>query len=237
MKLNLLSFGTNPKTLKSDNSEQGYLTAILYLSPSNLSGKDLCPFATEDCRKACLNTAGRGKFSNIQNARLKRTKLFLENRKEFMQKLHEDIESFLKYCEKKGVKACIRLNGTSDILWERLKYFHNGKLASIIDHFPQIQFYDYTKFPFGIRKTPKNYSLTYSRANNQQKPNLLQALHSKENVAVVFQGKLPDYYWGYEVINGDLTDLRFLDPKGVIVGLKAKGVAIKQISEFVVAVA
>ena len=59
------------------------------------------------------------------------------------------------------------------------------------------------------------------------------------NVAVVFRDKIPKSYKGYEVIDGDDSDLRFLDKfksweTGGIVGLKAKGPAKKDKSGFVV---
>jgi hypothetical protein len=59
------------------------------------------------------------------------------------------------------------------------------------------------------------------------------ALSNGMNVAAVFH-KVPETYLGRTVINGDETDLRFLDPKGVIVGLKAKGKAKKDTTGFVV---
>lgn len=107
-KLNLLAVGTNSKTIKSDDEE--YLTAILYLAPSTNSGYNTCPKASEGCKQACLYTAGRGKFSNVQNARIRKTKLFFEQRDIFLQQLHQDIELFQKYCKDNNIKPFVRLN-------------------------------------------------------------------------------------------------------------------------------
>lgn len=228
MKLNLLSVGTDAKTSKGEAF--GYLTAILYLAPARQAGRgEVCGNRSAGCTASCLYTAGRGKMTNVQQARIRRTQLFFDDSATFVAQLHEDIRAFVAYCEKKGMKACVRLNGTSDIAWERL-----GVFAA----FPSVQFYDYSKSPiralqFAKGAMPSNYHLTFSRseANEAQ---ALDILRNGGNVAVVFAAGLPYRWHGFEVVSGDLSDLRFLDKRNVVVGLKAKGEAKKDKTGFVV---
>jgi len=225
--MKLLSTG-NPKLLKGE--KKGYMSFVLHLAPANLSGKETCPKRTAGCTAACLNTAGRGGMFKkgettnvIQQARIRKTKMFFENREEFMSQLEADIRLGIKQAEKKGMIPCFRLNGTSDLAWE--KY-------GIIEKFPEVQFYDYTKINNRKVSHLKNYHLTFSKADGNDMDARLAASNGM-NVAVVFHN-VPETYIGRPVINGDETDLRFLDPKGVVVGLKAKGKAKKDTSGFVV---
>lgn len=223
----LLSVGTNAKTSKSDKAGE-YLTAILYLSPHKENSKrvNLCPNASQGCAKACLFTAGRGKFNNVKEARINKTEWFLEDRKSFVEQLEKEIVAFSRSTIRKGLKPAIRLNGTSDVLWER--YIDMSK-------YPEVQFYDYTKFKSRMTsdKIASNYHLTYSRAEDTSDTDVSFCLENKMNVAVVFK-ELPKTYMGYPVHNGDSTDLRFLDPDKHIIGLIAKGEAKKDTSGFVV---
>lgn len=225
--MKLLSTG-NPKLLKGE--KKGYMSFVLHLAPANLSGKETCPKRTEGCTAACLNTAGRGgmfkKGENtnmIQQARIRKTKMFFEQRDEFIKQLEADIRLGIKQAEKKGMIPCFRLNGTSDLAWE--KY-------GIIEKFPEVQFYDYTKVRGRKVNHLKNYHLTFSKADGNDMDARLAASEGM-NVAVVFK-EMPESFMGRTVINGDETDLRFLDAKNVIVGLKAKGKAKKDTTGFVV---
>lgn len=222
----------NPKTDKS--IKYGYLTAILHLSPAqSVSTKNLCPFASRGCLKACLNTAGRGAdhmvksgIQMVQRARALRTVWFEKDKTSFMLQLEKEIRKFIVYAESKGLKPCIRLNGTSDFLVER---------TGIIDKFPKVQFYDYTAIPVSKRKNiPNNYHLTFSRKEDNEQ-HVTEAINAGVNVAVVFK-ELPKTWKGLPVIDGDDSDLRFLDPNGCIVGLKAKGKAKNDKSGFVLVV-
>lgn len=231
--MKLLSTG-NPKLLKGE--KQGYLSFILHLAPANLSGKEVCPKRTAGCTAACLNTAGRGGMFKkgettnvIQQARIRKTKMFFEQRDKFMADLIKDIKLGIKQAEKKNMVPCFRLNGTSDLSWEKYEVA-DGK--NIFQMFPDVQFYDYTKVLGRKTGDIKNYHLTFSNADGNLN-DVIAAKHAGLNIAVVFN-QLPNRYLGREVINGDDTDLRFLDPKGVIVGLKAKGKAKKDTSGFVV---
>jgi hypothetical protein len=239
--MKLLSVG-NPKTLKG--MMVGYNTYILHLAPSTLSGKNTCPKATPGCAAACLNTAGRGgmfkKGENtnvIQQARIRKTKSFYENREEFMRLLVADIELGIKQSKRLGLTPVFRLNGTSDLSWEKYSVIRKGQIFSnIFEAFSEVQFYDYTKILGRRVASIDNYSLTFSAADGNEL-DVYRAISQGYNVAVVFGIKktepMPEYYLGRPVFNGDESDLRFLDPKGVVVGLYAKGKAKKDTTGFV----
>ena len=228
MKLTLLSVGTDAKTVKGEKF--GYLTGIMYLAPANEAGfGNLCPNASAGCLVSCLFTAGRGAMSNVKQARIRKTRLFFSDKAKFIDTLIEDISSLIKSGVKESKKVCVRLNGTSDVPWERL---------GIFDKFPEIQFYDYTKsasraVDFALGKLPKNYHLTFSRSEENE-ASALNVLANGGNVAAVFGGKLPATWKGYKVIDGDESDLRFNDGKNVVVGLKAKGKGKKDSTGFVI---
>lgn len=212
----------NAKTIKS--IDRGYLTGILYLKPAKSSGiTNVCPKSTKGCRDSCLNTAGRGRFSSVQNARQQKTEAYKETRHDFIEQLVSEARALAKKAKKMGLKPCIRINGTSDM----------PMLArTVAEQVPEVQFYDYTAIPKPWVQIRDNYHLTFSRKENNWE-DCLEALSHGINVAVVFEGKPPEKYWGYDVINGDEDDLRFLDPSPVIVGLKAKGRAKSDRTGFV----
>jgi hypothetical protein len=235
--MKLLSIG-NPKILKG--MKQGYMTYILHLAPADVSGYNTCAKATVGCKKACLNTAGRGGMFKkgettnvIQQARIRKTKLFFENRAEFMTLLVKDIQLAIKQSAKKNLIPVFRLNGTSDLAWEKYDVIDN---KNIFEVFPNVQFYDYTKILGRKVRDIPNYHLTFSAADGND-ADVLSAIKQKYNVATVFGIKksqpMPETYEGMPVFNGDESDLRFLDPKGVVVGLYAKGKAKKDTSGFV----
>jgi hypothetical protein len=239
--MKLLSVG-NPKVLKG--LKQGFNTYILHLAPADLSGYQTCPKATAGCKAACLNTAGRGGMfkkgentNTIQQARIRKTKMFFENRSEFMAQLVKDIELGIKQSIKKDLIPVFRLNGTSDLAFEKYEVVRNGVLyRNIFEAFSDIQFYDYTKMLNRKVNNIKNYSLTFSAADGNDN-DVMKAIAQGYNIATVFGIKktepMPEYYNGLPVFNGDESDLRFLDPKGVIVGLYAKGKAKKDNTGFV----
>ena len=232
----LLGVGTNAKTIKGDGSE--YLTAILYMTPYKImvDGKSFnsCAMAKQaSCIDACLYTAGRGAFNNVQTARQRKAEWFYRDRVGFMKQLYEDIKKFQTYCHKRNIQPCVRLNGTTDIRWELIKI----GAYNIFDWFPEVQFYDYTKIANRKCKDIPNYHLTwsYSNANPEYAKLLDKALEQGMNAAVVYRKEYHKPKWqGYPVIDGDQDDLRFLDPKGGhIVALYAKGKAKKDTSGFV----
>lgn len=220
----------NYKTTKGE--KLGVLTGILYLAPAKISGYEVCPRRSEGCTQACLYTAGMGAFSNVQQARINKTKAFFEDRDAFLNQLRADIKALVKKAKKSNMTPAIRLNGTSDIEWTRL---------GLMEEFPEIQFYDYTKVLNRLSKDiPKNYHLTFSQ-NESNGFEVMTALNSGFNAAVVFNVKKGEDMikeWnGFPVHDGDDTDLRFMDPKGgYVIGLRAKGKARKDESGFVVKV-
>jgi len=235
--MKLLSTG-NPKVLKG--MSQGYNTYILHLAPANVSGYETCPKRTAGCTAACLNTAGRGGMFKrgettnvIQEARKRKTRFFFENRGAFMLQLYLDIKKAIKQSEKLGLIPVFRLNGTSDIAWEKYEV-QDGK--NIFQMFPNVTFYDYTKMLNRKGRALPNYHLTFSAADGND-ADVAKAIEQGYNVATVFGIKknspMPETYNGLPVFNGDDSDLRFLDPKGVVVGLYAKGKAKKDTSGFV----
>jgi len=235
--MNLLSTG-NPKILKGLKS--GYNTYILHLAPADLSGYNTCPKATAGCKSACLNTAGRGGMfkkgettNAIQKARIRKTKMFYEQRQDFMLALKKDIELAIKQSKRLGLIPVIRLNGTSDLSWEKYDMIPG---QNVFECFPDIQFYDYTKILGRKVKGIANYNLTFSAADGND-ADVYSAIAQGYNIATVFGIKktlpMPETYLGRTVFNGDDSDLRFLDPKGVVVGLYAKGKAKKDTSGFV----
>jgi len=236
--MTLLSTG-NPKVLKG--TSRGFNTYILHLAPFTLSGFNTCPKATAGCAAACLNTAGRGGMfrkgettNMIQEARIRKTKLFYADHNTFMTQLAAEIRKAIKASIKKGLTPVFRLNGTSDLSWE--KYEVPGTGMNLFQVFPEVQFYDYTKVLGRKVAQFKNYHLTFSAADGND-ADVLRAIAEGYNVATVFGLKktepMPATYNGRPVFNGDESDLRFLDPKGVVVGLYAKGKAKKDTSGFV----
>lgn len=234
---------SSAKTVKGE--KYGWETNILYLAPhkQNILGKNICPHATPGCAAACLYTSGRGKFNSVQKARMNKTTLFLTQKDWFLKKIYDEL-AHIEIREDKNnlMKQCVRFNGTSDIPWESLK-LHNKNL---FEHFSEIQFYDYTKSKKRVLENKfKNYHLTFSRSENNE-DDCIEVLEAGHNVAMVFN---KDFYKRnlqdggtafytmkgkqYKVIDGDQSDLRFLDPQSVIVGLKAKGDASKDKSGFV----
>ena len=228
----------NPKVLKGQSA--GYNTFILHLSPANVSGYETCPKRTAGCTAACLNTAGhggmfkKGETTNVvQEARKTRTRLFFENRSVFFEQLVREIKNAIRLSAKQGMIPVFRLNGTSDLAWEKYEVVE-GK--NIFQLFPEVQFYDYTKILGRKVAHIPNYHLTFSAADGND-ADVLKAIAQGMNVATVFGLKktepMPETYNGRVVFNGDESDLRFLDPKGVVVGLYAKGRAKKDTSGFV----
>ena len=218
----------NYKTTKGE--KLGVLTGILYLAPAKISGYEVCPRRSEGCTQGCLYTAGMGAFSNVQLARINKTKAFFEDRDTFLSQLRADIKALVKKAKKLNMTPAIRLNGTSDLEWMRF---------GIMNEFPDVQFYDYTKVLNRLSKDiPTNYHLTFSQSESNAFE-VVTALNSGFNAAVVFSTKkgeeLPKEWNGFPVHDGDDTDLRFMDPKGgYVIGLRAKGKAKKDMSGFVI---
>lgn len=206
-----------------------YLPYILHLAPAKSSGHQTCAKATKGCEAACLNTAGRGRFDNVQKARIEKTRLFFYERAAFFNQLVSEIAKAERKAKKLGKQLTMRLNGTSDLIWEAYKLQDN---KTIFELFPDVIFYDYTKIAKRDSRPFPNYSLTFSAADGND-ADVQTAIVKGMNVAVVFRNELPAKWNGRDVINGDTDDLRFLDPHGVVIGLVAKGKAKKDTTGFV----
>ena len=225
---NLLSDGsTNSKTAKNNLQ-----TFILYLAPSDIIGThNICPMASAGCKASCLYSAGRGRFSNVQLSRINKAKFWAYDRQAFYIQLADEL---LKIHDKANFeKIAIRLNGTSDIDHLNLLQRYTG--INFLDPFySNLLFYDYTKnINVYKRYFGTNYKLTFSKSETNF-DECLEVINMGGNIAAVFAAELPEEYGGIKVINGDESDLRYFDPKNVIVGLKAKGDAKKDQSGFVI---
>lgn len=229
---NLLSISADSKTIKGEKI--GYLTGILYLAPAQTTKYNTCSMAKlAQCDKACLYTAGRGAFNNVQQSRIDKTLYFYESRAEFMSTLFKNIRSLVKKAESKGLKPLVRLNGTSDIRWENVPF---ESYDNIFEAFPNVQFYDYTK-DANRKDLPVNYDLTFSYSGVESfKPYVEKAQAKGLRMAVVFRKieNIPLSFKGITVVSGDNSDVRHLDDQGVIVGLYAKGAAKRDNTGFVV---
>ncbi len=233
---NTLLSGTNPKTDKS--VKFGYLTAVMHFAPARLSGYEVCPGRSAGCTRACLHTAGNIQhLAGKRKARIARTRFYFRHPELFKLLLTHELSVFVRQADELGLKACARLNATSDIVWE-------VKFPEVFAKFPNVQFYDYTKLAGRFnRALPSNYHLTFSRSEDNQ-ADVQRVLGAGGSVAVVFSGcgisrfpkPFPTSYIGHGIVNGDEHDLRFLDAPNSIVGLRAKGKAIGSHSGFVVAV-
>jgi hypothetical protein len=236
----LLGIDTNAKTIKGE--KYGIKTAILYLMPAMQSGVQLCAMAAiAQCEKPCLFKAGRGAMSNVMLSRLRKTLYFNQYRKQFMAQLDKELRLERNKAKRKGYKLIVRLNGTSDIRWENIPVAgHAGR--NIMQAFDDIQFYDYTKLS-NRKNIPSNYDLTFSYSGvSAYAPYVAKAVANGERIAVVFRNRAiveamlanGETFLGLPIVDGDNTDIRHLEPKGVIVALYAKGPARKDTSGFVV---
>ena len=207
---------TNSKVMK--NEKEGYLTACIHFSPATESvgwgGTNMCASCSYGCSHGCLKTAGCHAMPYQKVRRIALTLWWLQYRDSFMDQLHDEMKALINKAKNKGLKLAFRPNALSD---------RRDFALSLVEIYPEVQFYDYTKLPQAWKvHQPGRYHITFS----QSETNLYEvheAMKHGLNVAVVFNGELPDTYLGRPVIDGDLNDARFLDPEGVIVGLKIKG--------------
>ena len=235
---------SNPKTRKGE--ARGYLTGVLMLAPSrNARGADVCLDASPGCRAACLYKAGRGAMQRTQDARIRRTVYFLNAPKPFMADLDKSIGALVRKATREGLEPVVRLNGTSDIAWETI---HDDDGHNVMERFPGVQFYDYTKSPgrallaIADRANcwPGNYHLTFSRSEEND-AQCFEVLRAGGSVAVVGSYDSANWWWrnanGIDayglLVDGDANDLRFLDDPCSIVVLRPKGPALHDRTGFV----
>lgn len=221
----------NSSSKHMKNLKYNEMVYALYLAPAKLSGYNVCPKSNAECRLVCLNESGQNRIdtsNNINKARIKKTKMFFEDREFFMQWLKAEIEKYKTKVEAQGYHFSIRLNNTSDISPEQFYMTIDGQKKNILQLFPDVQFYDYTKVDnrIDLMKKYNNYDLTFS-FDGYNWDICKKMLDNNVRVAMVFENKLPEVWNGYKVINGDLYDVRFKDEKNVIVGLKYKQVRNK----------
>ena len=222
---------SNPKIAKSDKAGRNFLTQILHLAPAKESGYEVCSSRSVGCTLGCLYNQGRGRMNNTQKARIARTVAWMEDRAVFKSQVIKEIAAFVRKCDKLNTMAAIRMNGTSDILWE-------VQFEELFSKFPQVQFYDYTKH---VKRCltdyalPTNYHLTFSKSEDNDKDCLRVLDAGLWSVAVVFRdSNFPTEYWDRPVYSADEDDLRFFDPPSQVGGLVAKGTARKDDTGFVV---
>lgn len=223
--------GSVSYTVKHKKSlKYGELTYSLYLAPANTSGYEVCPGRTAECTRLCLNESGmnsmtqKAKGDTINDSRIKKTKLLFEDREFFMKWMIFEIKAAQDKAVRKRMTLSVRLNNTSDI--SPLAFELYG--VNIVEIFPDVQFYDYTKIPSRIELMKKynNYDVTFSY-NGYNMETCKTLLLQKIKVAMVFKKVIPDNFMGYPVIDGDKYDMRYKDLENVIVGLKYKRVRNK----------
>lgn len=227
--------GSNPKVAKNDKLKMS--TAVLHLAPGNMSGREVCPKRSAGCSAACLHFAGNPAHQSTKDrARIKRTNLFFDDRNLFLNILALEIAHHAIRAKRKNMEPAVRLNGTSDIVWERKKFIlfpevkeflsrkfpiFDREQKEIIRIFPTIQFYDYTAI--AGRDSPENYHLTFSMKEDNML-DVIAEMKRGRNIAVVFPiGEVPTRFLSLPVIDGDETDYRPADPSPCVVGLKVKG--------------
>mgnify|MGYP003322744987 FL=1 len=227
---NLLSKGGNAKINKNEIT-----TFNLSLAPykQNSKGVNLCPKASKGCALACLFTAGRGKFTNVQQARINKTNYYLFDKQKFLNQLAKEINKIALKSTITNEKFALRLNTLSDVdfVYQLKKYCDLDLLND--DTYKNIIVYDYTAIIGKVKKyLGTRYHLTLSRKENNEQ-DVMEALEMGGNVAIVFK-EIPKTYKGYRVVDGDKTDLEMTKYKNVVLGLKAKGDAKKDTTGFVI---
>ena len=219
----LLSIGADAKTVKGES--EGFLTAALYMAPADIDGANVCPWHTDACKANCIYGTGR-QTKGVLNARAARKRLYQKNRPLFAACLATELGSFERKCKREGWQGAVRLNATSDILYERT-------LPDIFAEFPELTFYDYTKAPPALREElPGNYSLAWSWSNTDTIRDLERKIE-RGPLAVPFAPadeqapKLPDSFeigdFVYPVFDGDQNDLIFRYKPNEVIGLAYKG--------------
>jgi hypothetical protein len=221
---------SNTKLSKETERTKNFKLYSLFLAPAGSSGYNTCAWSSPDCVKLCLNTSGRGAMESVQKARISKTAYMVEHPYAFMWSLLFEMNSAMRSAWKNKDFIAIRLNGTSDIPWESAAPFLedfcvNGDYKDSVKatkKYPRFYLYDYTKSYARAIKSLPWYDMTFSYSGYNWKECKSVLDNKTARVAVVFKDFIPEEYEGYEVINGDLDDYRFLDRKGLIVGLKYK---------------
>lgn len=218
--MNLLSKGkTNAKLAKNERE-----SFIMYLSPhtNNSKGINLCINATKECVLACLYDSGFASiFSSVNEVRQRRTEFYINSKEEFIIQLAKEINEFI--LEADGKEVLFRLNGTSDLdFLAMLKKYADFDFMKTPEN---VFFYDYTKI-FGKIKKYGNCSDKYKQTFSFSGSNIeecIEALKLGNNVAMVYKGKMPIVWNGFEVVDGDVSDEEMFKYKSKVLALKLKG--------------
>ena len=222
----------NPKTVKGEKLNVS--TIVDYLAPEKLSGVNMCSMAgIAECAKPCLNMAGRGAMTSVQLSRIRKTMFFNQYRDKFLEMFKQEVITHAKYCQKNNFICAVRPNGTSDVRWELLIWDFMVEMH----HKYGVRWYDYTKIANRIIPDTKVYDLTFSYSGVQLYQKFVDTAKALGmRIAVVFRHveDIPTHFMGMEVVGGDDSDARFLEPQGVICALYAKGKAVHDDSGFVV---
>ena len=230
--------GSNFKVQKGEGG--GVLTTIMHLAPAWESGFNTCPFAT-NCANVCITNTGQLVTNMAYVARVSKTALWNLFPGAFLDQLEMELRQHIYLAGVKGMSPAVRLNGTSDVAWER---------HGIVDKVPNLQWYDYTKWPLEHRRPRPNYRLTYSLSESPKSMRqAIKYLKAGQNAAVVVQSEggttrthskaaaaallERGEFHGFPVCDGDKDDVRFQDPPGHWVVLYAKGPATRDLSGFV----
>ena len=209
----ILSVSSDAKTIKGE--KLNVLTAVAYLAPHESSGYgNVCPMATDGCIATCLGRySGHMVMEQVRKAQNDKVRLFFTDNALFLACLRHDIRKLVRKAKRKGMRPAVRINGSSDL----------PKVSiAMSQEFPDVTFYDYTKIPRPWTRETSNYHITFSRSENNER-DCMDVLEHGGNVAVLFAGDRPTTWHGYKVIDGDLHDVRFLDSRNVVVGLRPKG--------------
>lgn len=238
---------SNPKVAK--NGKLGVMTAPLHLAPFDLSGFQVCPQASAGCAAACLHTAGNPAYmAGKDKSRKDKTQAYFKHRDAFMAVLAFEIAALSRRAKAAGMQHGIRLNATSDLPWEVRTINVDGVEKRLMDFFPEVEFYDYTKvtkraLAYCAGKMPGNYHITFSKTEDND-ADVIKVMSAGGSVAMVYSADAYkkvlamgtfecQYGFPARAIDGDEHDFRPADPKGVIVALKAKGDARHDTSGFV----
>jgi hypothetical protein len=228
----------NSKLRKLPGRAGRYRAIGLAMAPANYSGKEMCPWRTDGCTKACNGFwSGMNVTISTRLALIGRALLWHHFRPLFESKLRTELFNFRKLCQKSGLIPAVRLNVSTDVVWERL-------LAAIFSDFPEIRFLDYTKaLPVHRPKLPANYSLCHSFNEKTTTADVEAIVSTGRNIVIAFDsayapsrglwGALPESVrfiddngrdFTLPVVNGDRHDLRLpeMDGRGVVVGLHGK---------------
>jgi len=234
--------------VKLNKSSEKFISLGLQLSPYKLQLSDnkivnSCASAEKyGCHKTCVYFSGHGIYNNVQRARSERTKLFYNDLKTFKNLLELELITENLKAKKQNKQLTVRLNTYSDI--NIIKFF-----GDLIDKYQDIIFYDYTKidnYIYQLKKYHdkgllKNYNIVYSyNIDDLNNEIYLKSILDITSIVLVlpitntnrdYNSFFDNYskFKGYEIINGDLQDIRI--ETGKIILLSFKGGKDKLLNE------